>query len=162
MTKIKLFEEFTNEAEHIEESVQKFTEFQSEGETEAEEEEAVEKPEMEEPEGEIKVVSGDEDIEIELSPEDIEDMESEDEDELEEEKADPLMVTSKDTMRIKDIVRKSNGSPSKAKQLANQMCNAIKDKWKALRRARAADMEKRSDLADIFIKRATELGALGA
>jgi hypothetical protein len=160
MTKIKLFEEFTNEAERIEESVQKFTEFQSEAEAESEEEEAVEKPEMEEPEGEIKVVSGDEDIEIELSPEDIEDMGSE-EDELEE-AADPLMVTSKDTMRIKDIVRKSNGSPSKAKQLANQMCNAIKDKWKALRRARAADMEKRSDLADIFIKRATELGALGA
>ena len=153
MKKIKLFEEFTNEVEHIDEAVQKFTEFQSEGEVESEEE-------TDDEDGEIKVISGDEDIEIELSPEDVEDMENEDE-ELEE-AADPLLVTSKDTMRVADIVTKSKGSKSKAEQLANQMCNAIKDKFKALRRARAAERLQREDLANIFMKRASDLGALGA
>ena len=104
-----------------------------------------------------------EDDNLEVAPADIEDNELLDpEDEELDEAADPLMVTSKDTMRIQDIVRKSAGNASKAKALASQMCNAIKDRFKALRRARAAERENQPDLADIFIKRATELGALGA
>lgn len=79
-----------------------------------------------------------------------------------EEKADPLVVTSKDTMRIKDIVSKAAGNVEKAKKLAETMCKLITDKWKALRRARAADMENEHDLAEIFIQRAKELGAFGA
>jgi hypothetical protein len=98
-------------------------------------------------------------LDIELSPEDEEDMQD-DEEEIDE-AADPLAVTSKDIMRIKDIVRKAEGNAYKAKKLAATMCKLITDKWKALRRARAAEREGQSDLADIFTKRATELGALG-
>jgi len=110
---------------------------------------------------EIQQISGDEDITVELTPEEIQDMESEDDEELEE-AADPLLVTSKDTMRIQDIVRKSEGNAYKAKALALTMCKLIKDRFKALRRARAAEREGQKDLADIFFKRATELGAMGA
>ena len=102
-------------------------------------------------------------LDIELSPEDEAEMLDDDEDgeeELEEAK-DPLMVDSKDLMRIDDIVRKAAGNAYKAKALAQQMANAITDKWKALRRARASERKGQSDLADIFTKRATELGALG-
>jgi hypothetical protein len=75
-----------------------------------------------------------------------------------DEAADPLLVTSKDTMRIQDIMRKSAGNMWKAKQLAETMCKLIQDKWKAIRRARAADKEGQSELADIFFRRAADLG----
>ena len=101
-------------------------------------------------------------LDVDLTQEEEEDMlDDESEDcELEEAK-DPLMVDSKDLMRIDDIVRKAAGNAYKAKALAQQMANAITDKWKALRRARASERKGQSDLADIFTKRATELGALG-
>ena len=119
---------------------------------------------------EIKIEDGDDDDKeelidggenIELSQEEIDSM-ADDEDEEVDEAANPLDVTSKDIMRIKDIVRKAAGDDFKAKSLATTMCKLIKDSYKALRRARAAERENEQDLADIFFKRATELGALGA
>ena len=118
---------------------------------------------------EVEIEAGDDEKEelidggenIELSQEEIDSM-ADDEDEEVDEAANPLDVTSKDTMRIKDIVRKAAGDEFKAKSLAQTMCRLIKDSYKALRRARAAERENEQDLADIFFKRATELGALGA
>ena len=81
----------------------------------------------------------------------------EEEDEPLEEGADPLEVTSKDEMRVNDIIKKSNGDKSKARQLAETMCKLIKDKYKALRRARAAENENYHEIANIFFKRAMEL-----
>ena len=74
-----------------------------------------------------------------------------------DEAADPLEVTSKDTMRIQDIIKKAAGNMWKAKQLAETMCKLITTKAKAFRRGRAADMEKQHDLAIIFFRRAAEL-----
>lgn len=108
-----------------------------------------------------EVVDGGENIEVEISQDDLDSM-ADDEDEEVEEAANPLDVTSKDTMRIQDIVRKAAGSEYKAQTLASTMCKLIKDSYKALRRARAAERENQHKLADIFFKRATELGALGA
>ena len=98
-------------------------------------------------------------LDIELSPEDEADMQ--DDEELEEAK-DPLMVDSKDLMRIDDIITKAAGNKYKAIKLAETMCKLITDRFKALRRARAAERRGQPDLADIFTKRATELGALGS
>lgn len=135
MRKIKLFEDFTNE------EIQKFEDF---GKEEA-------------------PVNNNEDVDLtEDEIKDIEDGEVDDEDDQLEEKADPLAVTSKDIMRIQDIVRKSEGNAYKAKKLAETMCKLITDKWKALRRARAAEREGEVELADIFTHRAKELGAMGA
>ena len=74
---------------------------------------------------------------------------------------DPKQVTSKDVMRITDIVRKSDGNKSKALSLAEQMAKSITDGFKALRRARAAEAERQKEIADIFFQRALELGSMG-
>ncbi len=64
-------------------------------------------------------------------------------------------------MRIKDILTKAAGNAEKATKLAQTMARLITDKWKALRRARAAEREEQEGLADIFMARAKELGAFG-
>jgi len=135
MSKIKLYEEYFNE------SITKFDDF------------GKDKDPKEGHEAELGV-DNDKD---ELEPEEDDD----DENHLEE-GADPLVVTSKDTMRIQDIQRKSNGNMDKAKKLAQTMCKLITDKWKAIRRARAAERENEHDLADIFFNRAKELGAFSS
>lgn len=99
---------------------------------------------------------------IEEPTDEIEPEEDDDDENHLEEGADPLAVTSKDTMRIQDIQKKSNGNMDKAKKLAETMCKLITDKWKALRRARAAERENEHDLADIFFNRAKELGAFAS
>lgn len=76
-----------------------------------------------------------------------------------EEAADPMIVTSKDEMRISDIVKKSAGNTGKILDLARRMANSITDGYKALRRARAAESENYHEMASIFFKRAMELGA---
>jgi hypothetical protein len=141
MRKIKLFEDFTNE------ELKRIEDFDAVDKTDDVEETT--------------------DGEYELNQDDEDSMRDDDEDENDpdnqlEEAADPLVVTSKDIMRIQDIVRKAEGNASKAKKLAETMCKLITDKWKALRRARAAEREGEPDLADIFTHRAKELGALGA
>jgi hypothetical protein len=100
--------------------------------------------------------------EDEEDPDMIEPEEDEPENQLEEDKADPSEVTSKDTMRIKDIVRKSNGDENKQLSLARQMANSITDQWKAMRREYAAIQENLPRIARIFRQRAVELGAHGA
>lgn len=137
MRKIKLFEDFTNE------ELKRIEDFNATDNTEDIEETT--------------------DGEYELNQDDEDSMKDDDEDpdnQLEE-AADPLVVTSKDIMRIQDIVAKSAGNAVKAKKLAETMCKLITDKWKALRRARAAEREGEPDLADIFTHRAKELGAMG-
>ena len=102
---------------------------------------------------------GDSEKEEEEDPADLEEWLKEEDDELDE-KADPMVVTPKDEMRISDIIRKGGGSYStKARSLAQQMANSIKDQWKALRRARAAERANWDEMASIFYKKAMELGA---
>lgn len=132
MSKIKLYEEYFNEG------ITKFEDFGKE-----------EKPNED--------TGHHAEIEDDLEPE------TDDDDETHlEEGADPLVVTSKDTMRIQDIQKKSNGNMDKAKKLAETMCKLITDKWKAIRRARAAEREGEDILADIFFAKAKELGAFSA
>ena len=100
-------------------------------------------------------------LDIELSPEDEESMIDTDDDEEIEESKDPSLVTSKDTMRITDIMRKAEGNMFKAKKLAQQMANAITDSFKAARREYAAVEEHQPELAKIFRQRAIELGSHG-
>jgi hypothetical protein len=50
----------------------------------------------------------------------------------------PLRIQDKDLMRIRDIIRKANGSQSKAIQLTSQQAHMITDKAKAYRRYQAA------------------------
>ena len=69
----------------------------------------------------------------------------------------PMEVTSKDDMRINDIIRKSGGDSSKAEALARTMASRITDYYKAVRRASAAQSAGRSDLAQIFRDRSKEL-----
>jgi len=147
MRKIKLFEDFTNE------DIKKFEDFGKES-TEDQPTEGHHGEEEEEEDDNYEVSADDE--------KEMEEGEVDDEDDHLEEKADPLTVTSKDIMRIQDIMRKSEGNMYKAKKLAETMCKLITDKWKALRRARAAEREGQPDLADIFTHRAKELGAMGA
>lgn len=71
---------------------------------------------------------------------------------------DPTEVTSKDTMRVEDIIRKAGGDwNEKAKNLARQMANAITDAAKAIRRARAAEEDNWHEMASIFFGRAAQL-----
>jgi len=71
---------------------------------------------------------------------------------------DPTEITSKDTMRITDIIRKAGGDwNEKAKALARQMANAITDAAKAVRRARAAEEENWHEMASIFFNRSVQL-----
>ena len=69
----------------------------------------------------------------------------------------PMEVTSKDDMRINDIIRKSGGDSAKAEALARTMASRITDYYKAIRRASAAQSAGRSDLAQIFKDRSKEL-----
>lgn len=161
MAKIKQFEDFSFEENKIEESITKFEDFEAPA---SKNEDGWDNTKLD--------VTGDEDhddITLEITPE--EDITPEEEDEMRQEEseseeideaADPLLVTSKDIMRIQDIVRKSAGNAYKAKKLAETMCKLITDKWKAVRRARAAEREGESELADVFMQRAKELGAYGA
>jgi endonuclease III len=81
-----------------------------------------------------------------------------DTDEIEEGK-DPEEITSKDTMRIEDIITKAGGDwNEKAKSLARQMAKAITDKYKAYRRGLAAENENWHEMARIFFLRAGQLG----
>lgn len=64
---------------------------------------------------------------------------------------------AKDQMRIADILRKSKGSVTKARQLASNMARAITKSDKALRRARAAEDVNEHCLANIFFIRYTDL-----
>ena len=63
----------------------------------------------------------------------------------------------KDLKRIEDIVWKAEGRSWKAQQLARQMANAIKDRYKAYRRAKAAEALRQHDLAAIFYIRYGQL-----
>lgn len=63
----------------------------------------------------------------------------------------------KDIQRIKDIVVKAEGRTWKAEQLAHQMANAIKDRFKAYRRAKAASALGQHELAAIFYVRYGQL-----
>lgn len=143
--KIKLFEEYFNEG------IIKFEDFDKKEKNE-----------------EVTVTGDDENgnVTIELTPDEEADMADDQEEECDddhlEEAKDPLLVTSKDVIRIQDIMEKAAGNMEKAKRLAETMCKLITDKWKALRRARAAEREGQDILADIFINRAKELGAFGA
>jgi hypothetical protein len=65
----------------------------------------------------------------------------------------PAEVELKDEMRINDIIRKSGGDNEKAQKLAQTMASKITDRYKAMRRAKAASAAGRSDLADIFNNR---------
>jgi hypothetical protein len=64
---------------------------------------------------------------------------------------------AKDATRIADIVRKSNGDPRKAQQLASNMAKAITKADKALRRAYAAQDAGENTLAAFFFVRYREL-----
>jgi hypothetical protein len=64
---------------------------------------------------------------------------------------------SKDVMRISDIIKKSGGDDNKALTLARTMAKLIKDYYKAMRRAKAAEEAGREDLAEIFYNRAAAL-----
>lgn len=72
----------------------------------------------------------------------------------------PEEITEKDKMRISDIIKKAAGNKRKMMDLAMQMAKSITDKYKAMRRWKAAEEEP--EIADIFKKRAEELGAFGA
>lgn len=65
----------------------------------------------------------------------------------------------KDVSRIQGIVTRSRGSERKARQLAQQMADAITDVSKARRRAFAATALKMHDLAAIFYIRYGQLSA---
>lgn len=69
----------------------------------------------------------------------------------------PMEIDLKDEMRINDIIRKSSGDKEKAMKLAQTMASRITDRYKAMRRAKAASAAGRSDLADIFNSRMREL-----
>lgn len=78
------------------------------------------------------------------------------------EKKDQSEVTSKDTMRVNDIISKSGGDwCSKAIQLTRQQATAITDAHKAYRRGLAAELENYKEMARIFFMRAGELGFHG-
>ncbi len=66
--------------------------------------------------------------------------------------------TFKDKKRIEDIITKSIGQPEKEIQLAQRMCNLIKDPTKAMARAEAAKDLGKFELAKIFLDRVEELG----
>jgi len=70
---------------------------------------------------------------------------------------DPMEVTSKDDMRINDIIRKSGGDKAKAEALAKTMASRITDFYKAVRRSSAAARAGRADLAQIFRDRSMQL-----
>jgi hypothetical protein len=69
----------------------------------------------------------------------------------------PMEVTSKDDMRINDIIRKSGGDKAKAEALARTMASRITDFYKAVRRSSAAARAGRADLAQIFKERSMQL-----
>ena len=69
----------------------------------------------------------------------------------------PAEVEMKDMMRINDIIRKSGGDKEKALALATTMASRITDRYKAVRRAKAASEAGRSDLAQVFNDRSKEL-----
>ena len=69
----------------------------------------------------------------------------------------PAEVELKDEMRINDIIRKSGGDRSKAEALARTMASRITDRYKALRRSKAAYSLGHSNLAQIFSDRTKEL-----
>lgn len=69
----------------------------------------------------------------------------------------PMDIELKDEMRINDIIRKSGGDKEKATKLAQSMASKITDRYKAMRRAKAASAAGRSDLADVFNARMKEL-----
>lgn len=70
-----------------------------------------------------------------------------------------MSYEAKDLKRIEDIVWRAAGRSWKAQQLAQQMANSIKDRYKAFRRAKAAAALKQHDLAAIFYVRYGELKA---
>lgn len=69
----------------------------------------------------------------------------------------PADTELKDEMRINDIIRKSGGDDEKAIKLAQTMASRITDRYKALRRSKAASAAGRSDLANVFSTRMKEL-----
>jgi hypothetical protein len=69
----------------------------------------------------------------------------------------PAEIELKDEMRINDIIRKSGGDRSKAEALARTMASRITDRYKALRRSKAAYSLGHSNLAQIFSDRTKEL-----
>lgn len=72
---------------------------------------------------------------------------------------DPSEITSKDTMRVEDIMKKAGGTWNyKAEQLTRQMINSIKDGSKALRRGLAAQNKKYDKMAMLFFLKAGALG----
>ena len=69
----------------------------------------------------------------------------------------PAEVEFKDEMRINDIIRKSGGDKTKAEALAKTMASRITDRYKAMRRAKAANSLGHPELAQIFNSRTKEL-----
>jgi Spy/CpxP family protein refolding chaperone len=68
-----------------------------------------------------------------------------------------MEVELKDEMRINDIIRKSGGDKSKAEALAKTMASRITDRYKAIRREKAARSLGHPELAQIFNDRMKEL-----
>lgn len=68
-----------------------------------------------------------------------------------------MEVELKDEMRINDIIRKSGGDKSKAEALAKTMASRITDRYKAIRRERAARSLGHPELAQIFRERSMQL-----
>lgn len=68
-----------------------------------------------------------------------------------------MEVELKDEMRINDIIRKSGGDKSKASALARTMASRITDRYKAVRREKAARSLGHPELAQIFNDRMKEL-----
>lgn len=66
----------------------------------------------------------------------------------------------KNLMRIKDIVRKSNGDSKKMVNLAKQQTSRITNEIKALYRGKVAEDENQHEIAEIFYRRAHELGSM--
>lgn len=69
-------------------------------------------------------------------------------------------ATSKDIMRINDIVKKSDGNESKAVQLATTMATLIKNKQKAIQRYEAAleILGEDHPVTEVFANKAISLG----
>ena len=58
----------------------------------------------------------------------------------------------KDIMRIRDMIKKAGSNPNKIVALTETMAGRITDKYKALRRAIAADIIAREALADLELE----------
>ncbi len=67
----------------------------------------------------------------------------------------------KNYLRVKDIVKKSDGNKEKMISLCRVQANRITDEHKCINRAMAAKEIGESDIFDIFFRRAYELGSVG-